>query len=273
MMAFTPELHQYFGIETLGSYVRSHEIVEVDGVLADVDALFRRRYVCDCTSCLECAADGHPAGDCCHGAEIRVSPGERQAILQHLSGILPYMEPAPRQALEARLARERHDPTLAFCHPVQVHGRRTDLCALRWQPNTDCIFRTVKEAGGRPHAWCAIHSYLLDCGLPLWGVKPLTCLVWPLALVPLCDGHLLLTVHSLDSYMFTGEGRFHASRPCLVSPPPSAPFVYQTCEPDLRRLFGDAFYEHLLAAVQSGTARWAPAWGRPELWPGKSSAG
>ncbi len=104
MLAFTPELHQYFGIETLGSYIRSREIVEVDGILADVDALFRRRYTCDCTSCLHETRGSHVAGDCCHGAEIRLSAGERRNILAHLPGILPYMEPVPRLALQARLA-------------------------------------------------------------------------------------------------------------------------------------------------------------------------
>jgi len=270
VIAFTAELHQYFGMETLGSYVRSHEIVEVDGILADVDALFRRRYACDCATCLRRAADGRLVGDCCQGAEIRVSESERRNILAHLGGILPYMDPAPRHALEERLAHERHDPTLAFCHPVHVRGRRTDLYALRWQPDTHCIFRFIAQGPGRPHVYCAIHSYLLDHGLPLWGVKPLTCLVWPLALVPLCDGHLLITVHSLDTFMFTSEGRFHVSRPCLASPPPDAPFVYQTCEPDLRHLLGDAFYEHLLTAVRSGTGRWVPTWGQPELWPAAS---
>ncbi len=267
MPAFTPELHQYFGIETLGSFVRSRELVEIDGVLVDVDAIVRRRYTCDCTSCLHEAAGGEPAGDCCHGAEIRLSAGERQGILAHLPGILPHMEPAPRQALEARLARARRDPTLAFCYPVRVQGRLTDLVALRRQPDTNCSFRYIQRQGGRSYAFCAIHSYLLEHKLALWGIKPLTCLVWPLALVPLADGHLLLTLHTLESYMFTGEGRFHASRPCLTSPPPNAPFVYQTCEPDLRRLFGDRFYERLCAvAAGEPIARWTPPWGRPELW-------
>lgn len=269
MLPFTPELHQYFGLETLGSYVRSHEIVEVDGILVDVDALFRRRYTCDCTNCLQETAQGHLSGDCCHGAEVRLSEGERRNILAHLPGIMPYMEPAPRAALEERLARERHDPTMAFCRPVQVHGRCTDLMMLRWQPDTNCLFRYIKVEGGRSYTYCAIHSYLLDQELPLWGFKPLTCLVWPLAVVPLGDGHLLVTLHTLDSCMFTGEGHYHVTRPCLTSPRPGAPFVYETCQPDLRHLFGDGFCEHLLAAVRSGAGRWAPEWGQQGLWPMK----
>ncbi|HOG45885.1 MAG TPA: hypothetical protein PLJ35_15450 [Anaerolineae bacterium] len=268
MLTFTPELQQFIGNDELGSFVRRRELVDLDGVLVDVEAILRRRYRCDCTSCLQVRADGKLAGDCCDGAEVRISAGERRAILAHLPGMVPYMEAAPRQALEARLVRAHRDPSRAYCAPVQVEGQPSDLVALRRQPGGACIFRSIQRKGGRSYAVCAIHSYLLERGLPLWGIKPITCLVWPLAVAPLYDGHILLTVHSPETYLFTFEGYRHASRPCLLNPPEDAPLVYQSCGPDLRHLFGARFYERLCAiAAGEPAARWTPAWGQPALWP------
>ncbi len=249
----TPTLRSYFALETLGSFVRNAELLEVDGILVDVENVVRRRYRCDTSCCVsEAPRRGGLAGDCCHGPEIRLAPGEGEALLAQLPGILPFMEPGPRQAVEARLARHRREPKLALCRPVRVNGRATGHHALLHQPNGNCIFRFEGREGGRGFARCAIHAHLLQAGLPLWGIKPLTCWVWPLALVPLYDGRLLLTLHLLDTCMFTGEGRFHASRPCLLTQPPDAPFVYAGVEQELRQLFGDPFYGHLLRAIAGG---------------------
>jgi hypothetical protein len=49
--------------------------------------------------------------------------------------------------------------------------------------------------------------------------------------------------------MFTGESRYHATRPCLQRTAPEAVPVHRSLEPELRHLFGDDFYEHLLAAI------------------------
>lgn len=261
MLTMTQTLLEFSALETLGSFVRNSPMVEVDGILVDVDNIIRRRYRCDTSCCVHESSrrgSGCLVGDCCHGPEVRLTAAERQGILDHLPGIVPHMEADARKALEARLARHRGNPGLAFCQPARVNGRRIGLDALLHRPGGDCIFRFEGRENGHAFARCAIHSYLLETGRPLWGIKPMTCWIWPLALVPLYDGRLLLTLHDLDTYYFTGEGRFHASRPCLSLQPPDAPFVYQTVEQELRQLFGDPFYEHLLSAIEAQQQRQSP---------------
>jgi len=94
---------------------------------------------------------------------------------------------------------------------------------------------------------CAIHKYCLTQGLALWEVKPFCCWFWPLSLLPLYNGRFLLTVHTMDTYTFTGESRGYVKKVCLSSPPPEAPFIYQAFAAELRHLFGEAFYEKLAA--------------------------
>ncbi len=255
-MAVTPDVRDFFQLQTQGSYVRNHELLEVDGILVDVDNIVRRRYRCDTSCCLHEAEgrqrqpdQGCLAGDCCWGPEVWMTEAERRGILAHLPGIVPFMAEKPRRELEARLRRLRRDPSRAFCRPVRVNGQPLGMAGLLHMPGGACIFRFEGAEDGRPYARCAIHAHLLQAGLPLWGIKPMTCWVWPLAPVPCYDGRMLLTLHTLDTRRFTGEGRYHASRPCLLIQPPDAPFVYQTCEPELRRLFGNPFYEHLLEAI------------------------
>lgn len=261
MQPLTHTLHDYFDLETLGGFIRNKELLEVDGVLVDVENIIHRRYRCDTSSCVHEAGEGdcpgRLVGDCCHGPEIRLTLEERQALLEHLPGIMPFMEEAPRQRLQARLAQHRHDPSLAFCRPVQINGHPIGHYALLHQPGGNCIFRFTGHERGHGFARCAIHAYLLNEGKPLWGIKPLTCWVWPLAFVALYDGRLLLTLHSLDTCMFTGESHFHVTRPCLLVQPPEAPFVYRAMEQELRQLLGDRFYEGLLAAIGAPVQPWA----------------
>jgi len=259
----TPALLEYFRLETLGAFLRNSELIEVDGVLVDVANVLRRRYRCDTFCCVRRldlpVHDSVLAGDCCHGPEVRLTAAEEEGLLAHLDGIMRHMAPGPRQALIARLTRYRRDPALAFCCPVMVNGRPIGHRRLRLTPAGNCIFRVEGYENGRPFVRCAVHAYVLERGVPLWGIKPMTCWVWPLTVVPLYDGRLLLTVHTLDTVRFTGEGRYHASRPCLQCPPEDAPFLYRTAEAELRRLFGDAFYDHLLEAIGEHVPHGAPA--------------
>ncbi len=113
MPALTHTLEEFFALETLGSFTHRFEMLEVDGVLVDVENVVRRRYRCDTSCCIGEAPPGGRSshvGDCCHGAEVRLTPHEREGLRAHLQGVLPYMEEGPRQALEARLARYRRDP-------------------------------------------------------------------------------------------------------------------------------------------------------------------
>ncbi|MGQ9681923.1 MAG: hypothetical protein ACUVX9_05260 [Anaerolineae bacterium] len=253
MLTLTRPLLDFFNLETLGAYLRTREMLLVDGVLVDVDAIMRGRYACDTMCCVHCEQrEGTGVvfdGDCCLGAEIRLTPAEQEGLVAALPAILPYMAPAARAQVERLLQRHPSDPGKALWRAVRVNGRPTGHVALRRQADGACLFRFTGYDDGRPFARCAIHAYLLNAGRPLWDVKPMTCWVWPLALVPLYDGRLLLTLHTPDTHMFTGESRYHATRPCLQRTSSEAVPVYRTLEPELRHLFGDDFYEHLLAAI------------------------
>ncbi|MCL6430554.1 MAG: hypothetical protein K6V36_06775 [Anaerolineae bacterium] len=263
MIPVTPALREYFRMETLGAYLGNSELLEVDGVLVDVANVLQRRYRCDTSCCvyrLDREVHGRSlAGDCCHRPEVRLAAGEEEGLLAHLEGIMRHMAPGSREMLIGRLARCQEDPGLAFSSPVIVNGRLTGHRRLRLTPAGDCLFRFEGYENGRPFVRCAIHAYLLESGLPLWGIKPMTCWVWPLAVVPLYDGRLLLTLHTRDTLMFTGEGHYHASRPCLLHPPEDAPFVYQTAEQELRQLLGNDFYDHLLKAIGEPAPHGLPA--------------
>lgn len=254
MQELTARLSRFANLYGLGSYLKSARLIEIDGVVVDTENIVWRRYRCDGSICLHRTPDGQWVGDCCHGAEIWLDASEQEQLLAHLPGILPFMLPGYRQAIEARLRRYRHDPAQAFCRPMPVLGQRAGDAIMRHERGGCCPFRTIALEGGHRAVRCAIHAYLLSAGLPLWEVKPVACWAWPLTLQPLMDGRVLVTLHTPDTRSFTGEGAYHASRPCLCVQPPDAPPVYQAIEQELRRLLGDRFYDKLLAAISAGVA-------------------
>ncbi len=258
MRQLTAGLQRFAGLYGLGSYLQSARQIEIDDVLVDAEAIVRRHFHCDGSSCLYEKRLGRARiprliGDCCHGTNIWLAPDERERLLRHLPGIIPFMAPRSREALETRLKRYRHDPALAFSRPVRVLGRSCGEAIVRHEQGGDCTFRDLAQEDGRPVVHCAIHGYALSAGLPLWEIKPMVCWAWPVTLLPLMDGRILLTLHTPDTCSFTDEERYFASRPCLMVPAPGAPPVYRAVEPQLRRLLGDDFYERLLAAIADDT--------------------
>lgn len=246
MFVAGPELKGYFEGSSLELYVRSIETVEIGDVVVDVRNVLDRRFICDGTCCLESAGGNTEVkGDCCYGAsDVLLSDTERERLAAHLEGIIPYMTMEAREWLEVSLARNRGDKALSFSRPYTWKGKPSGLFALRLHKGK-CLFRVLEQQDGKRYVRCAIHKYCLDRGLAIWELKPLRCWLWPLALVPLHGGRLWLTVHTPDNYTFTDEAKGWTKKACLSSPPPDAPFIYQTFAAELRYLFGEAFYERL----------------------------
>jgi hypothetical protein len=156
------------------------------------------------------------------------------------------MAPAARAFVEAQLAKGKESKA-TFCRPVRDReGRNLGVAALRLL-GRNCIFRTLEREEERWRVRCAIHKYCLAKGLAIWEVKPLYCWLFPLALVSLYDGRILLTVHTRENYQFTQEQKRQVTKPCLDSPASSGPWLYQAFAPELKHIFGEGFYQKLSA--------------------------
>ena len=260
MFTIGSELRGYFDYDGLGLYLRAHETAEIDGVVVDLGNILGRRFLCDGFCCLRqpdlSGSSGRQVpdtGDCCQGPWVPLSAEEQERIAQHLEGILPYMTPEARAFVEAQLAKGK-ETKVTFCRPVRDReGKDLGVPALRLL-GRNCIFRVLQSEETGPRVRCAIHGYCLARGLAFWEVKPLYCWLFPLTLVPLYDGRFLLTVHTRETYQFTQEQKAHATKPCLDSPAPNGPWLYQAFASELKHVFGEGFYQKLsaLAPVAPG---------------------
>ncbi len=253
MFTIGSELKGYFEYDALGLYLRAHETAEIDGVVVDLRNILGRHFLCDGFCCLRlpgstCSSGPQVSarGDCCQGSWVPLSIEEQERIAKHLEGILPYMAPEARDFVEAQLARGK-EKKMAFCRTVRSReGKDLGVTAIRLLQK-NCIFRVLEREGEKWRIRCAIHSYCLTRGLALWEIKPLYCWLWPLSLVPLYDGRLLLTMHNRENYQFTQEQKARVMAPCLNSPSPSGPLLYQAFAPELKHIFGEGFYQKLNA--------------------------
>jgi hypothetical protein len=253
MFTIGSELKGYFDYDGLGLYLRAHETAEIDGVVVDLRNILGRRFLCDGSCCLRLPGSTRSSGpqvpdtgDCCQGPWVPLSTEEQERIARHLEGILPYMAPEARASVEAQLAKGKESKA-TFCRPVRDReGRDLGVTALRLL-GKNCIFRVLQGEEAGPRVRCAIHGYCLARGLAFWEVKPLYCWLFPLTLVPLYDGRFLLTVHTRETYQFTQEQKAHVTRPCLDSPSPNGPWLYQAFAPELKHVFGEGFYQKLNA--------------------------
>jgi hypothetical protein len=56
-----------------------------------------------------------------------------------------------------------------------------------------------------------------------------------------------LTVHTRETYQFTQEQKGQVTKPCLDSPAPNGPWLYQAFASELKHIFGEGFYQKLSA--------------------------
>ena len=75
------------------------------------------------------------------------------------------------------------------------------------------------------------------------------CWFWPLALVPLYTGQFLLTVHTEETRHFTEESENYAKKRCLTEPIAGAPYIYQSFRQELVHVFGQAWFDALVACA------------------------
>lgn len=266
---FRDKLKSFFDKTPVMHYIQQVRTETIGEILVDVGNIILRTYGCDGAHCLTVKPlsnhledygltfynDMAVYGDCCRGPVVFLSHNERQHIAEHLDGILPHMSQEGQFIVRTQLQQHgREHAHEAFAETArgmlgERQGQPLDFAKMHTIWGDQCIFRTLHHEGGQGQVRCAIHAYAAQAGLSYFDVKPVDCWFWPLALVPLYTGQFLLTVHTEETRHFTEESESYANKRCLTEPIKGASYVYQSFERELRHVFGEEWYEALVACA------------------------
>ncbi len=266
---FRQKLKGFFEKTPVIHYIKQVETVVIGDLIVDVNNIILRPYACDGAHCLSMKAlpnhlddygftfynEVAAYGDCCRGPIVFISPEERQRIAEHLDGIIPHMSQEGQFIVKEFLRQKGPDKVHeAFAESAQTtegdsHGRQLDFAKMHTIWGDQCIFRTLHHDGGRGQVRCAIHAYTLQSDVSYLEVKPMDCWFWPLALVPLYTGQFFLTVHTEQTRHFTEESESYAKKRCLTDPIPGAPYIYQSFQKELVYVFGQEWFDALVACA------------------------
>lgn len=190
------------------------------GILADLVAL-GEPYACVPGECTP-GRRATKARSCCADLEVTLSPAEVAAVEAVLDA--PELLDDPRWV--------GGSPP-----PVHVDGHLT-------RPGRRCVFARVRPDGLR----CALHELEDARGWPRGRVKPLPCRLFPLALVELDEGRVLLTAVHRRTARGLGT-RPAAAFPCLhrAGAPPLAASERDTIE----AIVGPRGWKRLAAALDA----------------------
>lgn len=271
MSMFRQKLQSFFEKTPAIHYIKQHETCTIEAIVVDVKNVILRSYACDGAHCLTTQAlpnhledykftfynDMAAYGDCCRGPIVFISQHERQRIAAHLEGIVPHMSQEGqfivREQLRHKGAAQAQE---AFAESARVasgarQGEVLDFAKMHTIWGDQCIFRTLHHDGARGQVRCAIHTYAQQTGQSYLDLKPTDCWFWPLALVPLYTGQFLLTVHTEETRHFTEESENYAKKRCLTEPIAAAPYLYQSFQQELVYVFGQAWFDALVACAAS----------------------
>jgi hypothetical protein len=250
-------------------YIKQHETVVIGEIIVDVNNVLLRPYACDGAHCLSMKSlpnhledygftfynEVAAYGDCCRGPVVFISQPERQRIAEHLDGIMPHMSQEGQFIVKESLRQKGPEAQQeAFAESARgttgaYKGQVLDFAKMHTIWGDQCIFRTLHHDGVRGQVRCAIHAYAVHSGVSYLDVKPVDCWFWPLALVPLYTGQFFLTVHTEETRHFTEESESYAKKRCLTEPIPGAPYVYQSFQQELVYVFGQAWFDALVACA------------------------
>ncbi|MGE3540824.1 MAG: hypothetical protein AB7N91_25735 [Candidatus Tectimicrobiota bacterium] len=269
MSMFREKLKSLFEKTPAIHYMKQNETCVIDSIVVDVKNIILRSYACDGSHCLSARAlPNHLSdygftfynelaayGDCCRGPIVFISDVERQNIAEHLEGILPHMSQEGQFLIREHLCqRGAGHNAEAFAESARIlggekQGQPLDFAKMHTIWGDQCIFRTLHHDGLRGQVRCAIHAYAAQHGVSYLDLKPVDCWFWPLALVPLYTGQFLLTVHTEETRHFTEESANYAKKRCLTEPIAGAPYVYQSFRRELLHVFGQEWFEALVACA------------------------
>ena len=208
-----------------------HSIL-IDGIRVD-ERIFTASYTCD-PALYGCQSQ------CCYRGCI-LSQAEIERLESHLPGILVFLPPDRRKALEGKpsLAADCSSQCPEGC---EIHGLEWEAVRLHFPegdpprclpyPDQMCLFAYVQD-GVR---LCAIHSYALKEGMDLTEIKPLDCIQYP----------IYLGEDETGRYLAIQETPHLSHIPC-IGHPQGKPLVLSLGSA-IETLLGKAFYRKLLRA-------------------------
>jgi len=203
------------------------EIVVVGKVLVDRRVL-TQRFACVSSRC----APGRPRGawrSCCADIDLNLSPAEATRLHRAQPRLLAFLR---RRGIEL----DGNDPWLGV--------DSSTIC----RPAGRCVF-SCRDRLGRLR--CSLHSFARQAGLDRGRVQPINCRLFPLIVVDVGDGRVVLTVVSPTTHALTGS--YPASRyPCLSDP--ALPPLWHSMRADLDWIFGPGFARVLAKTARASSA-------------------
>jgi hypothetical protein len=211
------------------------EVADVGGVLVD-RAVLRQRFACVSERCAPRPGRGHQRS-CCADVLVPLTRAEDRRLGRHASDLLGFMK-----------ARE---PRLASCHARDFY--RAEEAPVLARPAGRCVFSQL-DARGRIR--CRLHAYAKQAQVDRATVQPLGCRLFPLIVVDLGRGRVLLSVVAAHTHRLVASHPAHRY-PCLCDP--SLPPLHEALAADLDWLFGKGFAKALARAGQLSPSRHAAA--------------
>ncbi len=216
-------------------------IFTVGKVDVDIDQLISRTFLCDRHRCIqwtphEKKKDARPLIDnsCCSRYSVPVTDFDREKLLR----ILPLVK--------KRLGKDHPLNADRDAAPFELDSDYAFV--MREQENGACQFALYEQG----MTTCAVHKTCLEEKLPVWEFKPLSCSLWPLALLDYDrDGEdrYLLTIYSdATSGLFDDEdsqSNDESHFACLVDQSPDYDPLYKTMQGVIEQVLGADFYRTL----------------------------
>lgn len=198
----------------------SGSLLSVDRILVDRDVL-TARFACLPDLCSPARSRGSKKS-CCADLSVYLVDDERRRLLKReaeLRTILAGREP--------RLARLMKKTRPFFLDADEIALAR---------PERRCVFSALDS---ELRIRCHLHSIARALKVERNEIQPITCRLFPLVLVRLHGGQVLVTVLNARNYRAWGGGRHPKSFPCLEQP--ALPPLLKTMGPTLDWLFGEGF--------------------------------
>ena len=192
-------------------------------------AVLEQRFGCISGRCSPSTARGR-SRCCCADLEVDLEPIEARALDRFAEPLARYL--ARR---EPRLELKPGESGRFWCEEGSSMLRR---------PGDRCVF-SRRDPQGRVR--CHLHGFAREHGIEQNEVQPLTCRTFPLLLITMERGRVVLSVLARHSYKHVGSlppGRF----PCLSDP--TLPPIYESMRGDLDWLFGPGFADELARLAQ-----------------------
>ncbi len=204
-------------------------IFEVGGVLVD-ESILDVRFACVPERCSPTVERGK-FKSCCADLTVYLTKRERKRLEKYRKPLAKYMlEREPRLAKRIKGKKKKKRFWL---------DRDGDAFA---RPKKRCVFSLIDSEG---RIRCHLHNFAAKNGIEQTDIQPVTCRLFPLILVDLEDGRVLVTAMNTDNYKAWG-GKHPKFFPCLSDP--KLPPAIESMGPTLDWLFGEGFAAELSQA-------------------------